>query len=344
MSHSISKPIWTPTFYGFLALIFWGIAPVFVCKIRYLPVFQLSMLFQGISFLFTLGLTIKQKRLKIILKELPKSFIMIPFLVVNQICYLYAFRLAPPDQVDLINYLWPIMTVVGSSFLFSERMNLTRLVGISVSFLAIMFLGREEILGAGLESQFFWGYALAFAAATLWTLYTLIGRSLKEVAAYQHIGFHVGISSIVMMLLHLILDDGFVPMQFNDWVLVTSFGILVYGLGYPLWWFGIEKGCFSLLTSLSYLAPIISILALVISGVVDASGDLAIACLMVTLGSWLVNQGSPVIEKNLLDIITFANLSKNVEWNSWEAELIKHDKWHKKKLLNRKIQKLFGWV
>ena len=335
MSSSKSQACWTPTIYGVLALIFWGICPAFVCKIRHIPVFQLSMLFQGIGFLFILGVTIKQKKLKIILMELPKSFIMVPFVIANQICYLYAFRLAPPDQVDLINYLWPVMTVVGSSFLFAEKMTITRGVGILVGFSAIVLLGRHEILTAAIGSQFFWGYAFAFGAAVFWTAYTLLGRSLKGVAAYQHIGFHVGFSSLVMAVLHVSFDDGFIPLEVNEWGVVASLGILAYGLGYPLWWYGIAKGRFALLTSLSYLAPIISILALVVTGVVDPSWDLAIACLMVTAGSWLVNQNTPVIEnwfkprieEDFLDLISFANLSHKVEWQSWEAELIEHDPW-----------------
>jgi len=279
-----------PTLYGVLALIFWGISPAFVCKIRYIPVFQLSMLFQGISFLFTLGITANQKQLKTRLMELPRSLFMVPILVMNQICYVYAFRLAPPDQVDLINYLWPIMAVVGSSFLFREKMAATRFIGILVGFLAVLFLGRRDIVAAELGSRFFWGYVSAFGAALFWTLYILIGRSLKGISAYQHIGFHIGLSSLVMGGLHLVIDPEFRPLAAREWILIASLGIMVYGLGYPLWWYGIDKGKFALLTSLSYLAPILSILGLVVAHIVEFTWDLAIASIMVAGGSWLVNR------------------------------------------------------
>jgi len=318
--------------YGLLALIFWGISPALICQVRHLPVFQLSMLLQMFSFLLTLGIAIYQKQLKKILFELPKTLIMVPFLVGTQVFYIYAFRLAPADQVDLINYLWPIMTVVGSSLLFSEKMAGTRCLGILLGFSAIVFLGRHEIFGGVFDSQFILGYLLAFATASSWTIYTLLGRGIKGVAANEHIGFHVGISAFVVTGLHLCFDHEFVPMLPFEWGLTATLGILVYGLGYPLWWCGLEKGRFALLMSLSYLSPILSIFVLVCTGVVGATIDLGIACLMVAGGSWLVNHNRPLFKKNTqgecyLHVISFPDVSREVKWKDWDAEPLDDESW-----------------
>ena len=321
------------TFYGVLALIFWGFSPAVICHVEHIPVFQLSMILQFFSFFVTLVYTMWRGQLKKIFYELPKSLSMVPFLVSTQVSYIFAFRMAPVDQVDLINYLWPMMTVVGSSILFSEKLSATRVFGILVGFSAIVLLGHKEIFSGSFDSSFVMGYLLAFTAACSWTIYTLMGRSKKDIAANEHIGFHVGISAFVVSFFHFFFDDGFVPMQGWEWSLAAALGVFVYGLGYPLWWYGLERGKFALLTSLSYLSPILSIWVLVLTGVVDTTIELCIACLMVAVGSWLVNQNMPILEwlfqrvpkvakPSLSHVVVFADFSQEAERDEWNAEQI----------------------
>ncbi len=252
------------------------------------------MLLQLFSLILSIGVALGRKRLGKIVRELPRSMIMLPFLVGTQVFYLFAFRFAPADQVDLINYLWPIMTVIGSSLLFAERLTTFSIIGMALGFLAILFLGRVEIFSGGYDPEFFMGYAFAFGAALSWTVYTLIGRSIKGIDASQHIGIHLGLSGLVVALFHTAYGGPFVPMGLWEWAVIAVLGCLVYGVAYPLWWYGIEYGEFALVTSFSYFSPILSILLLVANGIVELTLDLAIACTMVAAGSWLVNRSSGV--------------------------------------------------
>lgn len=319
------KPVKSSTLYtlcGVLPLLIWSASPSVICHISYLPVFQLSMLMQAFSFVFTFFYLLSRKQLKKILRELPQSLVMVPFLISTQICYICAFRLAPPDHVDLINYLWPMMTVIGSSFLFSERLSATRAFGILLGFSSIILLGRRELFFQAFDAQFVLGYLFAFSAACCWTIYTLIGRAKKNVEANRHIGFHVGISAAVVFLFHWFFEGEFVPLKASDWLLVASQGALVYAVGYPLWWYGLEKGKFALLTSLSYLTPLLSVWILVLTGMVDWTLDLCAACMLVAVGSWLVNRTQKSSVKRLSDVVVFADFSQVSERDEWNAELI----------------------
>jgi hypothetical protein len=85
--------------------------------------------------------------------------------------YFMALRLAPPAESGLINYLWPLLIVLFSSFLPGERLRAHHVIGAALGFVGtiVLIAGRAQL---GLVADFIPGYAAAFVARSC-------GRSIR---------------------------------------------------------------------------------------------------------------------------------------------------------------------
>jgi len=89
----------------------------------------------------------------------------------------FAFRFAPAVEVNLINYLWPLLIVLLSPvFLRGFRLGLRHIIGALLGFAGAFLVvsgGSLRVDAANLS-----GYLLAAAAALVWACYSLLTKRL----------------------------------------------------------------------------------------------------------------------------------------------------------------------
>jgi drug/metabolite transporter (DMT)-like permease len=73
----------------------------------------------------------------------------------------------------------------------------------------------------------------------------------------------------------------------SQWVAIAALGIGPVGLAFFAWDHGTKRGHLGLLGTLSYAAPVLSTLLLVIFKHASASISLLAACALVVTGSWI---------------------------------------------------------
>lgn len=203
----------------------------------------------------------------------------------NNLGYICGLRFAPPEQVDLINYLWPIFVVGMAGFLPNEKMTKTSIFSVLLGFAGIyvLFLGKEGAFEFKPENLL--GYSLGMLSALSWAGFTLFSRTQRTVPS-EIVGlFSVG-TFLVSTPLHFIVEETVMPTG-NELVLILVLGMLVQGTAYALWDYGVKQGHFSLLSVASYGTPILSIALLVWLGRANDSPMLVWACTLVMLGSLL---------------------------------------------------------
>lgn len=272
-----------PTFCGVLALVCWSFSAVSVCLLARIPVFQLAALVGGFGVVVTaVRITLFRKWSE--MKQPLRFWVIGVFLIgFNEWVYLFALKNAPPEQADLINYLWPLFMLLSAGLLPKERISLISLIGASIGFLGIYILFTWGQEGPGFRWEYFWGYVAAFLAAISWVVYILFSKSNPH-RSPEFVGLYFGGMALFCGLLHFQLEQTVSPTQF-EWVVLAFTGIAVHGSAFPLWDFAVKKGAFDFLSLLSYFTPIASILMLVLFGQVEGTAGLAIACLLVTVGN-----------------------------------------------------------
>jgi drug/metabolite transporter (DMT)-like permease len=197
--------------------------------------------------------------------------------------YFAALRLAPPAQAGLINYLWPLLIVLFSAALPGERLRAAHVIGALLGFSGVVVLmaGRGDL---DLRAGHALGYALSFAAAFVWSGYSVLSRRFGSVPTDAVAGFCLAAASLSLVC-HMAFERTVWPAGLTQWLVVLALGVGPLGAAFYLWDIGVKRGDIRLLGTASYAAPVLSTLLLVLAGFAEATLALAFACALIVAGA-----------------------------------------------------------
>jgi drug/metabolite transporter (DMT)-like permease len=195
--------------------------------------------------------------------------------------YFAALRTAPPAEAGLVNYLWPLLIVLFCALLPGESLRLRHVAGALTGFAGLVILFAAKGGGfSGLSP----GYALAFAAAFVWAGYSVASRRFAHVPSGAVAGFCLA-TALLAGVLHLATERTVWPENPSQWAALAVLGLGPAGAAFFLWDHGVKRGDIRLLGVLSYAAPVLSTLWLVVASHAQAGWPLAIACAMIVMGA-----------------------------------------------------------
>lgn len=278
-----TKPI-KFTLIGCVALFIWAFSAFFVTNLSNLPLFETLTIALSISFLFQLirnrnsfsftGYQGNKKRYWVLSALCFNG---------NLLFYILAFKYAPPEQADLIVYLWPSLVIVFSHFFLpTENVQLKHIGALFIGILGITLLisNKTDLKSFSISSHLS-GYAFAFLCALLWSIYMITDKKhAHTTSSKQMAGFYCGLGILPALTLHLLFETTVLP-SIGQCVYLLIYGIAMFGLAYNFWEIGTRKGNFKLLTVLSYCNPVASVLLLVVFGKAEASPILGISSVLV---------------------------------------------------------------
>jgi drug/metabolite transporter (DMT)-like permease len=200
--------------------------------------------------------------------------------------YFAALQLAPPAEANLVNYLWPLLIVLLSAPLAGERLGWPHLLGAALGFagVALLAFGR----GASFAGAHLTGYLLALGCAFAWSLYSVLSRRFGETPTDAIAGFCAA-ASLLSLACHLLFEPTVWPATATAWLAVIALGLGPTGTAFYLWDHAVKRGDIRALGALSYAAPILSTVLLVLCGLAPPSAALVLAALLVTAGAMLAS-------------------------------------------------------
>jgi drug/metabolite transporter (DMT)-like permease len=188
--------------------------------------------------------------------------------------YVFAMRLIPPAQANLISYLWPIMIVVIASCLGLLTMKRRQMWGV-----AIGLFGATLVIGGSDFTLSWLGIGLAFSSAIAWAAFCIF-RMLEGEAARPVLTPAFTGSAIVAVIVHLVMETTVIPSA-ASLLLAVLIGILPLGLGAILWDNGLRRGRQHLLATLAYATPLLGVLMLLLCGFATPSISLFFGGIMI---------------------------------------------------------------
>lgn len=203
------------------------------------------------------------------------------------LCYFVAQQNAPAANAGLISYLWPLLIVIFAGWLLpGERLRGIHLLGGVCGFLgAALLVGPDGLDWAG---EYAPGYLAAFAAAFIWSGYSVASRLLARIpttaVAWNCLG-----AALLALLCHLAWEPRGWPEGANLWA-ILALGLGPVGSAFFTWDLGMKRGQVRLLGLLSYATPLLSTLVLIAAGLAAASSTLLIAALLICGGA-LIGSG-----------------------------------------------------
>ncbi len=191
-----------------------------------------------------------------------------------------AFRFAPIAEANLLNYLWPLLIVVLAPRAAPLRPG-------QWAGCALAFAGGALVIApsaSGLAGGHLAGYVLAVSAAFTWAAYSLLPARLPPYSSWATGGFCLG-AGLLALAAHSLFETPYRPAA-AELAGMAAIGIGPLGLSFVLWDRAMRTGRAATIGSLSYLTPVLSTLALAVTGAVagDAWWRLGPALLLVVAG------------------------------------------------------------
>jgi drug/metabolite transporter (DMT)-like permease len=175
-------------------------------------------------------------------------------------------RLASAVEVNLVNYLWPLLIVVlAPLYLPGVRLRGIHLLAAALGFAgaAMAILGSSEASWSGTSTAAggpILGYCLALGSAFIWANYSLqtkrgelTGRGFPTAA----IGLFGLLSGLLSLLCHAVLEPS-ANLTAAQWLLLCLLGLGPLGAAFFLWDKALKLGDVRHIGVLSYLTPLAS--------------------------------------------------------------------------------------
>jgi drug/metabolite transporter (DMT)-like permease len=175
--------------------------------------------------------------------------------------YFLAFSLAPESAgaTNIINYLWPIWTVLLSALILKERLHWTGLLGLCLSFAGVYVLvshGRFVELDRAAAPA----YLAAGTGAFFWGLFSTLGKRRQADPLCSMLVYTAGACACFGGL--ALAVGGMRPPSGGDWARIALLGGGSNGIAYLLWVLALKRGETGRIASLAYLVPLVALLYL----------------------------------------------------------------------------------
>ncbi|MGB0695796.1 MAG: DMT family transporter [Rhodospirillaceae bacterium] len=270
---------------GFTAIVLWGCLALFTTWTGTVPPFQLTAMSFTVAFLLMAGkwLWTGDKPLRHLRQPVGAWVLGVAGLFGYHFFYFLALRSAPPVHAGLIAYLWPLLIVVFSALLPGEKLRLVHILGALMGLAGTVLLVTDG--GAeGFDARYLVGYGVALICALTWSSYSVLSRRFGSVPT-DAVGWFCGATALLSIPCHLLFEQTQWPQGGGEWLAVLGLGLGPVGVAFFTWDHGVKHGDIQVLGALSYSAPLISTLLLLLAGQGEPSLVIALACLMIVGGA-----------------------------------------------------------
>jgi drug/metabolite transporter (DMT)-like permease len=202
--------------------------------------------------------------------------------------YFTALSLSPPAQASLVAYLWPLLIVCFAALANRSQFRVRHLVGASMGLAgtAVLVLSRAETGTAWHQNPL--GLVAAFSCAVIWSTYSVLNSRFRNVPSEAMVTV-CGLVAIVGWIAHLLIDSQTMRPSGAQWLAILALGLGPVGLAFLAWDHGTKHGNIALLATMSYAAPVLSTLFLVLFGFAHPGIQLLVACVLVVGGAWVAS-------------------------------------------------------
>ena len=249
-------------FYAGVSIFCWSTVAA-TCKIllRNLNNIQLLWMNSLIAGLFLLLLNIclgnfkKYKNYK-----LKDYFIMVVIGIPSTILY-YMFYYAgtdilPASQAFIINYLWPIMSVVFACIILGEKLTPKKLIAILISFFGVIVVVGGDI--KDFDVQMLFGAICCILGAVSYGIFTALNQKMNYNKSMTLMVSYFA-AFIFTTLVNLFNGDIFVP-ETNQIIGFVWNGVFAVAIANIFWVMALEKGKTEKVSNLAYITPFLSLI------------------------------------------------------------------------------------
>lgn len=249
--------------YATIAVVFWSTAAsAFKLSLRHLDILSLLLIASLTSTLALLAYLIATGKLPLLRKFTRKDYLISmglgflnPFLYYVVLFKAYSLLLA--QEAQPLNFVWPLTLVLLSIPLLGQRIKLTSIIAICVSFSGVVVIGtRGDILGFRLSHPT--GVLLALSTTIVWSLYWIFNTKDKQEETIR-LFVNFAFASVFILLVWLCFGEVAAPSR-RGLIGGVYIGLFEMGLAFLAWLKALRTAKTTAhVVSLIYLVPFLSL-------------------------------------------------------------------------------------
>ena len=180
----------------------------------------------------------------------------LPGILFYNLLYYVGAAVMPASQAFIINYLWPIMSVLFACLLLKEKMTFRKGIAFFMSFVGVIIVAGDGISSFGSGAIF--GAVCILLAATSYGLFTALNQKFnydKNISLM----FVYAVTAIITLVISLLSGE---TASVNA-VSLLGFawnGAFVMGVANTAWAIALESGNTAKISNLAYITPFASLI------------------------------------------------------------------------------------
>ena len=222
---------------------------------------QILLVSSLFSFIFLLIINCINGSIKEIKKYKTKDYLIIFALgVIGIFLYDLFFYLGinamQASQAFIINYLWPIMTVLFACIILKEKFTIRKIIAIIISFIGVIIVSSNGNL-LSIEKSSLMGTIYCLLAALLYGLFSVLNKKQNYNKYTSMMLFYF--NSTIISLIYVIATKRFFVPELSQTLGLLWIGMFTSAIAYTSWALALAKGDTARISNIAYLTPFISL-------------------------------------------------------------------------------------
>lgn len=250
-------------FYAGTSIFLWStIATVTKLLLGSLNSMQILLFTAFVAFLFLLILNFIKGNLKNLKNYTIQDYLQI-FLIGTLGIFLYHLFLylgidtLDASQAFIINYLWPIMTVLFACIILKEKMTPRKAAAIVLSFAGVIVVTANGNL-FNIAKDSLMGAFYCVLAAVSYGLFSVLNKQ-KNYDKYLSMMLYCFAAFIISLLYILCTRNGFITVSLPQAAGLLWIGIFTTAIAFTTWALALEGGDTAKISNLAYITPFLSL-------------------------------------------------------------------------------------
>lgn len=161
------------------------------------------------------------------------------------------------SQAFIINYLWPLMTVIFACIILKEKLTKRKLIAIILSFIGVIIVtSNGDLLNVSKDSIA--GAIYCILAAVFYGLFCVLNKQ-KNYDKYLSMMIFYCVSAIISLFYICTTKTWFV-MDVMQFVGLLWRGVFTSAIAFTSWAIALEKGDTAKISNLAYITPFLSLI------------------------------------------------------------------------------------
>lgn len=216
-----------------------------------------SMLFAGT---FLVLVNVFNGKIKLLKEYKLKDFLIsvligLPGIFIYNSLYYLGADILPASQAFIVNYMWPIMSVVFACVILKEKMSFKKGVAIAVSFLGVGIVAGKDIASFNHNTLLGVGYCLLGAVS--YGLFTVLNKKFHYDKSVSMM-INCLVTLCLTTVINLINGGLFVP-SLTEAIGFAWNGIFTVAVPCTTWALALDGGNTAKISNLAYITPFLSL-------------------------------------------------------------------------------------